>query len=168
MKLARAAAVLAVASLLLGSACADTKSAERDAATKVKALPPAAMPAELLGLTVAPEQVHELSDAANAYVDQAALFGLRKGELLEATFQISRFNSHAQPQDPKFRQRVLANVGGSLARKARMGDDEVYFTSAAKQVIAVWFRGRSLFIMSIREDFPFPRTLVRAGLEVQR
>lgn len=167
MNWTRAGAVMAAAALLLGSACADTKSVERKAATKVQSLPTATIPSELLGLTVAPEQVHELNDTANAYVDHAALFGLRKGELLEATFQISQFNPHADASDPKFRQRVLGKIGGTLARKARMGSEDVYFTAAAKQVIAVWFRGRSFFILSIREDFPFPRTLVRAALEVQ-
>ena len=54
-----------------------------------------------------------------------------------------------------------------MPRRVRMGKAQVYFTTATKQTVAVWFTGDRLYVLSIREDYPFPRSLVRATLEAE-
>ncbi|MEY2569078.1 MAG: hypothetical protein QOE35_3607 [Actinomycetota bacterium] len=168
MMLRRAtSALVALAALAGAGACTDVKAAERAAATtKVKPIDAGKIPSEILGLKVSPETVKDLSSSHGAYVDQAALYGLRQGDLLEATLQLTRFNDAAKPTQRDFQQRIIAKLGGSVPRPVRMGTQTVYFTTAAKQTLAIWFKGRMLYVLSAREDYAFPRSLVRAALEI--
>jgi hypothetical protein len=168
MRLPRATAALAAVALMaVATGCTDVKAAERKAGTaKVNPVASNAVPSQLFGLTVSPESVKDLSTSHGAYVDEAALFSLRQGELLEGTLQLTRFNASAEPQKSAFQQRIVAKLGGAVARQVRMGGQTVYFTTAAKQTLAIWFRDRMMFVLSAREDFPYPRSLVRAALEI--
>jgi hypothetical protein len=166
----RLAPALAVAlALVVGTgACADTKAKERAAATsKVGAVPAGVVPSELLGLTVTPETVQGDEASKKSYVDAVSLYGLREGDELKATLQLSRFNEAAKPETAKFRGSILNRIGGTRPKKFRMGDVDVYFTTATKQTLAVWFRGDHLFVLAAREDYDRPRSLVRAALEVK-
>jgi hypothetical protein len=42
----------------------------------------------------------------------------------------------------------------------------VWLTTATKQTVAAWFVDETMYVLSIREDYPRPRTLVRAALEL--
>jgi hypothetical protein len=48
-----------------------------------------------------------------------------------------------------------------------MGDHQVYLTTGRRQSVAVWWKGRHLFILSSREEFETPRSLLRAALEIE-
>jgi hypothetical protein len=100
-------------------------------------------------------------------VDSVGLYSFREGDLLQATLQVSRFNSKADVRSAKFRQTLLSQIGGSLPKRVTMGEDTVYLTSGTKQIIAVWFRGRNLLVLAVREDYAQPRALLRAALELQ-
>ena len=39
-------------------------------------------------------------------------------------------------------------------------------TTGTKQSIAMWFKGRYLFVLSTRADYDEPRTLLRKALEI--
>lgn len=158
-----AAAVLA-STIVLG-ACADTEAKERAAVTTdVQSLPGDLVPSSLLGLAVTPEKVEGVEAAKRAYVEAVSLYGLREGEQLKATLQVSRFNEAAKPETAKFRSSILSKIGGSRPRQFRMGDTVVHFTTATKQTLAVWFRGDYLFVLAARDDYERPRTLVREAL----
>lgn len=161
------AAALLVGALALGG-CADTEAKERSAATsEVEAIPPDALPSQLLGLAVTPETVEGVEAQKKSYVEAVSLFGLREGEQLKATLQVSRFNEAAKPESAKFRGSVLNRIGGARPRRFRMGETDVHFTTATKQTLAVWFKGDYLFVLAARDDFNRPRSLVREALQVQ-
>lgn len=162
----RGAAVAVALTGVLG-ACTDTKAIEDAAATdKVKTIPVSALPPTILDLTVAAEPVKELETARRAYVEEIGLFSLRDKDLVQATIQVSKFNEKAHPEKREFQLAVVNRVGGTVPRRYRMGDRQVYFTTATKQTVAAWFEEDELYILSIREDYPYPRQLVRAALEL--
>lgn len=161
-------ALMLVAVVAALGACTDTKAIEDAAATdKVKTVPVSALPTEILDLRVAAEPVKALETARRSYVEEIGLFSLRDGELVEATLQVAKFNAKARPRERKFQLSVVNKIGGTVPRRVRMGDRQVYFTTATKQTVAAWFDEDRLYVLSIREDYPFPRTLVRATLDLE-
>jgi hypothetical protein len=94
------------------------------------------------------------------------LFSFReKDDLLRATLQVSRFNELAEPDVPKFRNSVVANLGSTVPQELRVGEAHVWLTTGNQQLIFVWFQRRSFMVLSIRGDYPFPRTLLRKLLD---
>lgn len=161
------AAVLLVV-VLGGAACGSDggASAEGIEGKDIKPLDDQVLPDEVLGLRVSREDVRDaLTDAGSSYVEAAALFGFRREELLQATLQASRLGEEARPEDPDFRSVVVNQIGGVRAQQVRVGDHDVYLTRGSRQRIAVWFTGDQFFILSTREDFDQPRTLLRRVLE---
>ena len=163
-----AVGLLAIA--LLAGACGDgpSASAEATAARDIEQLPPDLLPSEILGLTVQREDMSEaLQGARLSYVDEVGLYSLRRDDLLQATIQVSRFNDNANAEDAGFRRTLLSQVGGSVPKQITVGDDTVYLTTGTKQTIAVFFRGRTMVVLAIREDYDQPRTLTREALELE-
>jgi hypothetical protein len=137
-------------------------------AKEIKQLDAGIAPSELQGLQVVREDQSEtISRAERSYIDGVALFSLREGPLLQATLQVSRFNKDADYTSPGFRQSLLSQIGGSRPKAVRMGDKTVYLTSGTKQRISIWFEGRNLLILSTREEYPHPRSLLRQALEIK-
>jgi len=128
----------------------------------------AGLPADLLGLKLAPENVSdELARVPKAYVDALSLYSLRRNDLVMATLQISRFNAGADVAADTFRKTVVNQIGATAPRPVRLGRDTVYLTTGTKQSIAVWFKGRYLFVLATRADYDQPRTLLRRALEIE-
>jgi hypothetical protein len=168
------AAAAAAFCLLAGCGRSDAARAEPTAGKAVKALELPGLPAELLGLKVAREDVAEpVSRVDSAFIDGLALYSLRTassgggGDLLQATLQVSRFNPGADPTSKKFRETVVNQVGSSKPRAFRLGNRTVYLTTGTKQSIAVWFTGRYMFVLASRADYDEPRTLLRKALDLQ-
>lgn len=121
-----------------------------------------ALPNQVLGLAVKSEDVaKQTKGIKRSYTDSVALFSFRENDLLRASLQVSRLNSLARPKSEGFRKSVIELVGGSTPLKVRAGDVTVYTTSGNKQNIFVWFRDKGMFILSVHQDYEFPRTLVR-------
>lgn len=161
-------AVSLAAALLGGCGTGEDALAGATPSKEIKQLDAGVAPAELLGLTVVREdQAATIAKAERSYIDGVALFSLREGPLLQATLQISRFNDSADYRSSGFRQSLLSQIGGSRPKPVRMGEKTVYLTSGTKQRISVWFEGRHLLILSTREEFAQPRTLLREALEIQ-
>ena len=134
----------------------------------VKTLEIANLPPDLLGLTIAPEDVAEdLGKVPSAFIDALSLYSLRKDDLVQATLQVSRFNDGADVEAHKFRQTVVNQIGSSAPRTVRLGGETVYLTTGTKQSIGVWFKGRHLFVLATRADYDEPRTLLRKALEIK-
>lgn len=162
--------LLAVAVLLSGVACGngDEALAQATPAKQIKQLEPGLVPGELLGLPVTQEdQTETLAGVERSYVDGVGLYSLRRDDLLQATLQISRFNDNADFRSPGFRSALLAQIGGSRPKAVRMGKDTVHLTTGTRQRIAIWFRDEYVFILSTRDEFTQPRTLLREALEIQ-
>ncbi|MEA3075489.1 MAG: hypothetical protein QOF60_397 [Actinomycetota bacterium] len=151
-------------------ACQSSKGTEEFATPtkQIAQIESTAVPPEILGLTVQREdQTATIARAERSYMDSIGLFSLRSGELLQATLQLSKFNDNADYRDAGFRDSLLAQIGGSRPKAVRMGDQTVYLTSGTKQRIFVWFHDSYLLILSTREEYPTPRTLLRAALEIR-
>jgi hypothetical protein len=157
--LAAVALVLAVAAAGCGSSAAG--------APAIKPLTLPALGPQLLDLRVQPETVKKLDAQKQSFVEAVGMFSLRKDTLLEATLQVSRFTPKARLNDLRFRNEVVSQIGSTAPQEFRMGDYRVYLTTGRRQSIAVWFRDRYLFILSTRDDYQQPLSLMRAALAVK-
>jgi hypothetical protein len=128
--------------------------------------PVIAIPTQILGLKTAQEDVSKkLTDIRRPYLDAVAVFSLREDELLRATLQLSRFNRLARPGSDRFRASVIGLLGSSRPLALRVGDTTVYSTSGNKQNVFVWFAGRGFYVLSVHQDYNFPRTLLRKVID---
>lgn len=123
------------------------------------------IPTEVLGLRVTPEDSKPYLDAIKrSYMEQFGLYAFRNGELLQATLQVTKFTTDAKHADPAFQAQLVGQIGSSKAQVFRMDDTEIHLTTGTKQQIGIWFRDRYMFVMSIRDEYVQPRTLLRQAL----
>jgi hypothetical protein len=161
-------AVTAAAVALAGCARSDASQVLPTPGQAVKALEIPHLPADLLGLKLAPEDVAEdLAKVPATFVDGMSLYSLRRDDLVMATLQVSRFNDGADVESEKFRQTVVNQIGSTAPRAVRLGGETVYLTTGTKQSLGVWFKGRHLFVLATRADYDEPRTLLRKALEIK-
>ena len=159
--------VFVVGVLLAGCGSGDP-SVDRAEARTIRALDADGVPGELHGLTVEREDVDETFDATKRpYIDGLVLFSLRDGDRLMATLQVGRFADDAEWTSSRFRSSLLATIGGGSPRELRMDDQEVFITSGDRQGLAVWFKDQHMFVLSTREDFDFPRGLLRDATDLE-
>ena len=156
--------------MLASTACASGPSVASEAtpADQIEQLPPEIVPGEILGLKVTRENMSEqLTDVRRAYTDAVGLYSLRRGELLQATLQVTRFNEEADWDTPRFRASIVGQIGGTVPERVRVGEDIVYLTRGTKQSLSIWFRDRHLMVLAVREEFLQPRALLREVLEIE-
>ena len=121
-----------------------------------------------MGLQVQSEDVSKtLSELKRSWAEGVGLYSFRREELVQATLQINRFNDNANYEDAGFRRQILQQIGGTAPRQIDVGDEDVFVTQSTKQTLAIWFEDEHLFVLSIRQDFEKPRSLLRAALELQ-
>ena len=165
------AALLATALLGVGAgACGGSASAavKPTPPGKIKVASPAGVPAVLHGLAVVKEDVGTtVAAAGKAYVDQVAVYSLKAGDKLQATLELTRFNQGTRYETAKFQSGIVNRIGSTTPKRYRLGTQTVYMTTGARQNLAVWFRGRYLVILTVRQDFPDGRALLRDALEIK-
>jgi hypothetical protein len=165
------ASALVVFALAAGTAaCGDDPARDLGAeGNEIDQLSADVVPSDLLGLKATQEDMtSSLEGSSGSYVDGVGLWAYRtEDDLLQATLQVSEFIPDAEYRTARFRLGLVNKIGGSRPRPVRLGDDTVYLTTGSKQQIAVWFRGDRLFVLSTREDFTKPRTLLREALEIE-
>lgn len=123
-------------------------------------------PSQIAGLTVDVEDVSEtVEQIKRPYVDSLTMFSFREGDLARATLQVSRFNRLARPDDSEFIGTIVGLVGTSTPRELKIGEHIVHSTVANKQNKFVWFNGKGMFVLSVTQDYQFPRTLLRRVVE---
>ena len=140
------------------------------APTKIELLPNDLLPASMAGLRVEAEDIEGTVKGAKrqSYLDSAGLYSFRtEDDLLQATLQVSRFDDTARYQDRDFRQSVLLQIGSTVPRSFRMGDQTVYLSTGRRQNVVIWFKGKHLFVLSTREEFGRPRTLLREAINLE-
>ena len=156
---------VALAMVLLGGCGADR--VEGTSGPKIKQLDTDLVPARMLGLDVTREDMSESFEGVeDAFLSEVGLYGLRRNDLLQATLQISRFRDNAPLDKSSFQSSLVNQIGGSRAQAFRMGDATVYRTTGRKQVISVWFEEQTMFVLSVRDTFEQPRSLLRESLEI--
>ena len=162
-----AAALVALA--LVTTGCGDDNAAAQGTRAKdIEQLPADLIPGELLGLQTKQEDIGgALASTKRAYLESVGLYSFRREDLLQATLQVSRFNDEADFESGRFRRSVVGQVGGSVPKRVRVGKETVYLTTGTKQTLAMWYRGRNLLILAVREDYQQPRALLREALRIQ-
>ncbi|HVF75850.1 MAG TPA: hypothetical protein VM938_12440 [Acidimicrobiales bacterium] len=163
--IARRFAGALLAGALALSACGGETQPAGKAGESIESIEPSFLPPELLGLRIAKEDMTEvLTDVDRSYLDGLGLFSMRRGDLLEATLQVSRFGDDARYGDADFQARMIQQIGNAKAREAKVGDFVVHLTRGTKQQISVWFDERFMFVLAVRDDFEQPRALLRSLL----
>lgn len=163
----RVAALALVLAALLG-ACGGNEDVVTKAGGPVEPLDDIQLPTQIVGLNVAEEKVTEaLESFRPSYVAGAALYSFRGDkDLVQATLQIARFRDEPRNRSNDFRQSILTQFGSTRPRITRMGDTVVYRTTQTKQTVAIWFDDLDWYLLSIRDEFDRPRTLMRETLEI--
>lgn len=135
-----------------------------------------AVPATLAGLQVGQEKVGPSTGTSGAaspttrrqYLTEIQLYSLRQpNQQLEATIQIGRFRSGSPVQARSFQRQIAGQLGTTVPREQRVGGLTVYITKGKKLSLVVWFRQGRLFILSIREGYPSPKTLIREAVRTE-
>ena len=156
-----------VAGLVLLAGCG-TSTPDGVAGTNIKPIAASSLPDTIVGLEVAAEDIKNVvSPADNTYLNAVGLYSMRRGNLVFATLQVSRTTDKFDNKDAKQRSLLADKIGGARSEERRIGSDRVFLTQGTRQRIAVWFKGRDLFILSVRDDFEQPRALLREALEIQ-
>jgi hypothetical protein len=159
---------LALAAAALAGCGRSDAAVDPVAGKKVKVLDLESLPPEILGLAVQKEDVAgSVAKVNSTFIDGLGLWSLRSDDLVQATIQISRFSEGARFEESEFRQSVVNQIGSARPRTFRLGSRTVYLTTGTKQSIAVWFKGRYLFVLASRSDYDEPRTLLRKALEIK-
>jgi len=164
-RLSAAALVLVLAVLTAGCGGDDTA-----APTKIELLPNDLLPASMAGLRVDAEDIEETVKGGKrqSYLESAGLYSFRTDDdLLQATLQVSRFDEKARFTDNDFRQSVLLQIGSTVPRSFRMSDQTVYLSTGRRQNVVIWFKGEYLFVLSTREEFGRPRSLLREAIDLE-
>lgn len=153
---------------LLTTACGDSPDVRRAEARTVAPLDADALPSELLGLQIKREDIADVLDGTKRpYLDAAGLYSLREGDTLQATLQIGHFAKGVDATSQDFRDKLLTTVGSGSIRELRLSGQQVYLTTGDRQQVALWFEGPNLLILSTREEYDTPRSLLRAALELR-
>ncbi len=159
------AGVVAVACLV--GACSSS-SPTGVAGKSIQTISTKALPQTLAGLDVHVEGVKNLlAETQNSYVGAVGLYSLRQNNLVIATLQISKLTDKFDYKSEKQRSLLASKVGGARPELHRLGSQTVYLTQGLRQSLSVWFYGRYLFILSARQDFDKPRTLLREAVAIQ-
>jgi hypothetical protein len=104
----------------------------------------------------------EVKSVTATYLDSIGLFSFReKSNLLRATLQVGRFNKVASPQKSKFRDAIIGQLGSTVPIRLRVGQSDVWLSSGSDQSVFSWFSGNAFYVLSVRSDYPFQRTLLR-------
>ncbi|HEX7165716.1 MAG TPA: hypothetical protein VF230_01925 [Acidimicrobiales bacterium] len=164
--LRRSLALPVTAAVLLGGACGST-DASGERGKDVTVLEEPAPPSSMADLAVVKENVaDQVATVDDQYIDATALYSVRDGSKAVATLQISRFNDDARVDDFEFRNGFVSNLGGQRGVPLRIGKEQVLVTQGNLQRAAVWFRDDLVFVLTTREDFTKPRTLLRQAVNV--
>ena len=124
-------------------------------------------PSQILGLAVKKEDVSaQLQEVKQPYVDSLGIFSMREGELLRATLQASRMNRVARPNSKEFRDAIINLMGSSEPEEISVNDVAVFNTTGNRQDIFAWFVGKNFYVLSVHDDYLFPRTLLRRTIEL--
>ncbi len=153
--------------VVLAAACSSSATTDFGRSGSDIARLDAALPKTFLGLEVSQEaDVGSLDGLGDTYVESNALFSMRADDLVQATLQITRLTNDA-PNDDSFRSTVVSRIGSTQPTPYLIDEQTIHLTTGTKQTLAIWFTERDFFVLNIRDDFPRPRSLIRASLALR-
>ena len=155
---------LAVALALVVGACGGSVGAAGVSGRQIKPLAQPALEASVAGLEVKVEDVGAtVRQFRHSFADQVSVYSLRTKGLLEATLQVSRFQEADRLRDASFRRGLIDQVAsGTRAQVVRVDNRDVYVTRGVGQRLFVWFVGRNVLVLSVRDSFKAHYSLLRA------
>lgn len=161
----RAAAALVFCALAI-AACGGDDGPSVEVAD-FDAIPAETLPATVLDLGVAQEDFSAtLVAGQEPYIEALSMFGLRRGDLLQATVQVSRFKDAATIEDPLFRRALAGQIGGGAQPNlSRVGEQTVFIMPSGRQTLAVWYGAEEMYVLTVRPEYEQPRRLLRELLE---
>ena len=110
----------------------------------------------------------EIKGVNSSYLDGVGLFSFRETDkLLRATLQVSRFNDVAEPERRASATRSWRSSDRRSLWRCVSVKTDVYLTSGSEQNIFSWFDPKGFYVLSVRSDYPFPRTLLRKLLDAE-
>jgi hypothetical protein len=126
------------------------------------------LPSQILGLHIVRENVRaNLRGINGTYLKGVGLFSFReKSKLLRATLQVGAFNDVAPAQKAHFRDAIVGQLGSSVPVELRLSRQRVFLSAGTEQNIFSWFDPKGFYVLSVRGDYPFSRTLVRRLVEL--
>jgi hypothetical protein len=137
------------------------------AAARTVAAPELDLPKELNNLKLTREEIGEPKKGDAEYLEEISLYSLRAGKQLEATLQVGRFRASAPTNEFGFRRSIAGQVGDTVPVEHRVADEVVFVSRGKRLAVAVWFRDTYMFVLSIRETYGAPKSLLRETLEVR-
>lgn len=160
--------VSAACILLASSACSSSEAETAPTPAPVSAYE-VNLPQQLLGLRVVAENIRSnLDRIQQSYLQGLGLFSFREGnDLLRATLQVGRFNDVADQKKTTFQNAIIGQLGSSVPIKLRVGDRTVYLATGSDQNIFSWFDDKGFYVLSVRSDYAFPRTMMRKLLKME-
>ena len=97
----------------------------------------------------------------NTYVRDLTVFELRAGKELKAVFQVMRLTPDARIDNLDFRKTLAAGVGQTGGRApVNVGGEAVYEYTYNDQKIHVWFEGRFMEVLLVKERSAFSQVTV--------
>jgi hypothetical protein len=162
-------ALCVLAASLFAAGCGSDVEAASAKGAQIAELPADTLPTTLSGLSVQHEDIEvELKQVRRSYAQAAGLWSLRRSDdRVQATLEIVRFFDEPRYTSASFRRTIVNQIGSSRPVETRMGAQPVYRTTGTKQTVALWFSGRNMLLLSIRDDLKTPRALIRRALEVE-
>lgn len=159
------AALAVLCALALGACGGDNGPSVKVA--DFDAIPAKALPATALDLTVSVEDFSAtLLSGQEPYIGALGMFGLRRGDLLQATVQVSRFRDPHTADDPLFRRSLAGQIGGSgQPTVSRVGSQTVFIMPSGRQTLAVWYGPGEMYVLTVRPEYKQPRRLLRTLIE---
>ena len=160
-------APIALLALSFVAGACDAAGAGGERGEDVKTLTDPAPPSTMAGLEVVSEDIaDQIASVDDQYLEATALYSVREGDKAVATLQISRFGEDARLEDEEFRDGFVTNLGGQRGTRIRIAGQDVQMTQGNLQRIAVWFHKDLVYVLTTREDFDRPRTLLRESVEI--
>jgi hypothetical protein len=160
---------MSAACIMTASACSSASEAEAPPTPAPASAYEVNLPGQLLGLKVVSENIRSnLSRIQQSYLQGLGLFSFREGnDLLRATLQVGRFNDVADQKKAEFQNAIIGQLGSSVPIPLRVSDRTVYLSTGSDQNIFSWFDDKGFYVLSIRSDYPFPRTMMRKLLKME-
>jgi hypothetical protein len=160
--------LVALGVAVLAGGCSGSSGPKSIAGRHIADISAGVVPASLNGLVAQQEHItDQLVGINRSYVEATSLYSFRTGDLLQSTLQVSRFTTSAAASTEKFRGSVVSKIGSTVPKPFRVANETVYLTTGKSQSIAIWFRGRYLFVLAVRDDYDQPRRLLRRALEIK-
>lgn len=123
-------------------------------------------PASLNGLAMTEEKIGKGKKSAQTqYLTDITLYSLRQpSQQLEATIQVGRLKRGTPAASISFQREIAGQVGTTVPQEHRVGGTALFVTRVRKLSVAIWFKDGHLFVLSIREGYAQPKTLIRQAM----